>query len=159
MAAHLLPGTPQFVRDGIEAMTQFQCWLFNTDNPRREILHLIANASRKSKSKEGNKMPRGIPNKKKTDKKNHRAGAVTGPRASSSPKKAPAQESRLVIAQRNLDTAQLRIGQLEVEIRALHKWRKAFEKSFEKVAQALEQASQQGFMTDGGDGISQDAVS
>lgn len=41
---NLLRGTPTFIRDGVKTMAQFQCWLFQSDNPRREILKILESA-------------------------------------------------------------------------------------------------------------------
>lgn len=41
MGPWLRRGTPPFVREGIKAMTNFQRWLFKTDNPRKAILAML----------------------------------------------------------------------------------------------------------------------
>lgn len=41
MVTHLRRGTPPFVREGIKTLAQFQCWLFQSDNPKREILKIL----------------------------------------------------------------------------------------------------------------------
>jgi hypothetical protein len=41
MEPWLLPGTPDFLRDAVRAMADFQCWLFKTPHPRRAILAML----------------------------------------------------------------------------------------------------------------------
>jgi hypothetical protein len=40
----LLPGTPDFLRDAVRTMADFQRWLFKTETPRRAILALLRKA-------------------------------------------------------------------------------------------------------------------
>lgn len=41
MEKHLLPDTPEFIREAIVALADFQRWLFESQNPKRKILQTI----------------------------------------------------------------------------------------------------------------------
>lgn len=45
MEEWLLPGTPDFLRDAVRTMADFQRWLFKTESPRRAILALLRKAA------------------------------------------------------------------------------------------------------------------
>lgn len=49
MKPHLIRGTPKFVRDAIKTLSQFQCWLFESKNPRPKIIRMISDNVRNSK--------------------------------------------------------------------------------------------------------------
>lgn len=47
MDGYLKPDVPAFVRDGVQAMAEFQCWLFETRKPKRAILEILKLAETK----------------------------------------------------------------------------------------------------------------
>jgi hypothetical protein len=44
MGPWLKRGTPKFIREAVKSMAQFQCWLFESSNPKRQILKLLVSA-------------------------------------------------------------------------------------------------------------------
>lgn len=41
MEPYLLRGLPKYLKDAVKSMAKFQCWLFESCNPKREILKLM----------------------------------------------------------------------------------------------------------------------
>jgi len=42
MEKHLRPDLPPFIQESIRSLAQFQCWLFQSNDPKKQILKLIA---------------------------------------------------------------------------------------------------------------------
>jgi hypothetical protein len=50
MKPWLLEGLPKFFTEAIAAMAQFQCWLYQTDNPRQAIEELMKQMNEEAKT-------------------------------------------------------------------------------------------------------------